>query len=169
MLEVDSVAPFIDASVFLGLHHREIGIRQRSLGLFRSMFAARVQMNFEQIGICDAVIWRQRREVQDLYYPFMDRLHSEMQIVRAGYAIDELDLAVGHRELRGLKPEQALLAAQVLTREAVLASHDPMLRGLRCLKSRLWDFEAPRARGGFPPELESLYQISRVFVHGAAE
>jgi len=169
MHDVGDVAPFVDASVFLSLHHHDIGIRQRSLGLFRSMFAARVRMNFEQIGICDAVIWRQRREVQDLYYPFMDRLHSEMQIERAGYAIAELDLAVGHRELRGLKPEQALLAAQVLTREAVLASHDPVLCGLRCLRSRLWDFEATRAAGGFSPELESLYEASRVFVYGAVE
>jgi len=169
MHDAGDVAPVIDASVFLGLHHHDAGLRQRSLGLFRGRFTARVQMNYEQIGICDAVIWRQRREVQDLYYPFMDRLHSEMQIVRAGYAIGELDLAVGHRELRGLRPEQALLAAQVLTREAVLATHDPALRGLRCLQSRLWDFDATRPPGGFPPELESLYERSRVFVHGAVE
>jgi hypothetical protein len=160
-------APFIDASVFMGMHHRDELIRRRSLGFFRSMFADQVRMNFEQVGICDAVIWRESREVQDLYYPFMDRLHSEMQIVREGYSSRELGLAVSHRELQGLKPEQALLAAQVLGREAVLVSHDPVLCGLPCLRSRLWDFEAARAPAGFPPELEALYETSRAFVHVA--
>lgn len=159
------VVLFIDATAFMGMHDRDDDVRRRSLGLFRSMFAERVWMNFEQVGICDAVIWRQSREVQDLYYPFMDRLHSEMQIVREGYAVGELELAVGHHELQGLKPEQALLAAQVLARDGVLASHDPVLCGLRCLQSRLWDFEAAPAHAGFTQELEALYETSRAFVH----
>lgn len=162
-------ARFVDASVFLGMHHQDDVIRQRSLGFFRSYFADQVRMNFEQVGICDAVIWRQSREVQDLYYPFMDRLHSDMQIVREGYSTRELNLAAGHRELQGLRPEQALLAAQVLAHEGVLATHDPALRRLPCVQSQLWDFASSPSHAAFPPELQALYETSRAFVHAARE
>lgn len=159
----------VDATVFLGMHDQDEVLRQRSLGFFRSSFARQVWMNFEQVGICDAVIWRQSREVQDLYYPFMDRLHSDMQIVREGYSTRELDLAVSHPDLQGLRPEQALLAAQVLARRAALVTHDPVLRRLPCLQSQLWDFASADPRAAFPPELEALYETSRVFVHVALE
>ncbi len=162
-------APIADATVFLGMHDQDELIRQRSLGFFRSYFTRQVWMNFEQVGICDAVIWRQRREVQDLYYPFMDRLHSDMQIVRGGYSTRELDLAVSHPDLQALRPEQALLAAQVLERRAGLITHDPVLRRLPCVKSQLWDFESSDPHAAFPPELEALYETSRVFVHVALE
>jgi hypothetical protein len=161
--------PFIDASVFLGMHHQDGLIRQRSLGFFRSYFTGQVRMNFEQVGICDAVIWRQRREVQDLYYPFMDRLHSDMQIVREGYSARELNLAVSHRELQGLRPEQGLLAAQVLAHEGVLVTHDPVLRRLPCVQPHLWDFESSRSHAAFPRELQALYETSCAFVHTARE
>lgn len=76
------VVPTVDATVFLGMHHRDDELRRRSLGLFCSFFTRKVRMNYEQVGICDAVIWQQSREVQDLYYPFMDRLHTDMKILR---------------------------------------------------------------------------------------
>jgi hypothetical protein len=158
----------VDASVFLGMHHHDDVIRDCSLGFFRGHYAHRVWMSYEQVGICDAVIWRQARAIQDLYYPFMDRLHSDMQIVREGYRAEELDLALGHPDLRGLRPEQALLAAQVLARDAVLATHDPALRNRRCLRSRLWDF-TPRPEATFPAELQALYERSRVFVHAPGD
>jgi hypothetical protein len=126
-------------------------------------------MNFEQVGICDAVIWRQRREVQDAYYPFMDRLHSDMQIVREGYQMRELDLALGHPELKSLRPEQALLAAQVIAREGVLATHDPALHRLPCLRSRTWDFASAHQDAVFPEDLQALYEMSRAFVHAPGE
>jgi hypothetical protein len=156
---------FLDATVFLGMHHRDDQLRQRSLGFFRTCYGRRAWMNYEQIGICDAVIWRQHREIQDLYYPFMDRLHSDMQIVREGYQRIELDLALGHPELEHLLSEQALLAAQILARDAVLATHDPALHGLACMRSRLWDFTAADHKVAFPAELQALYETSCAFVH----
>lgn len=161
--------PVVDASVFLGMHHHDDVIRQRSLAFFRSHYAHRVAMSYEQIGICDAVIWRQHREIQDQYYPFMDRLHTDMQIVREGYRVEELDLALGHPDLRGLQPEQALLAAQVLARDAVLVSHDPALRKAPCLRSRLWEFAPAASDARFPVELQALYEKSRVFVHAPGD
>jgi hypothetical protein len=161
--------PIVDATVFLGMHHRDDLIRQRSLGFFRSYFDGQVRMNYEQVGICDAVIWQQSREIQDLYYPFMDRLHSDMKIVREGYSKRELELVVSHPELGGLRPEQALLAAQVLAREGVLATHDPGLRRLACVQSQLWDFESAAPHAAFPPEMQALYETSRAFVHTVSE
>ena len=163
------LVPFVDATVFLGMHHQDRLIRRRSLGFFRSCFARKVRMNFEQIGICDAVIWRQRREVQDLYYPFMDRLHSDMQIVREGYQARELTIAVGHPDMQELQPEQALLAAQVLARGGVLVTHDLVLRNLPCLQSRLWDYASSSAQAVFPADLQALYERSCAFIHAAAE
>ena len=163
--------PIADATVFLGMHHRDPELRRRSLDFFRGHFDRRVRMSFEQIGICDAVIWQQPREIQDLYYPFMDRLHSDMEIVRGGYSARELALAAQHPELHGLAPEQALLAAQVLAEGGALATHDPELLRLSCVRSRLWDWgPAPsRPPAAFPPALEALYEASRGFVHGGQE
>lgn len=158
-------APFIDASVFLGMHHADDLIRQRSLAFFHSHFQRRARMNFEQVGICDAIIWRQPRRVQDVYYPFMDLLHSDMQILREGYAFAELEQALSDRQLRGLRPEQALLAAQVLASTAgTLFTHDPALLALPCLASRLGDFDGLDPHGAFPAELQDLYQASRAFI-----
>ncbi|SDH03192.1 hypothetical protein SAMN05216603_105184 [Pseudomonas benzenivorans] len=159
------VVPFIDASVFLGMHHANDLIRRRSLAFFRSHFERRARMNFEQVGICDAIIWRQPRRVQDVYYPFMDLLHSDMQILREGYAFAELELARNHRQLQELRPEQALLAAQVLLSAAgTLFTHDPALLALPCLASCLGDFDSLAAQGAFPGELQDLYQASRAFI-----
>jgi hypothetical protein len=160
---------FVDASVFLGMHHRDPDIRRCSLGFFRGHYHHRVWMNFEQIGICDAIIWRQRRTVQDAYYPFMDRLHSDMQIVREGYQMQELELALGHPELKILRPEQALLAAQVIACDGVLVTHDPVLHRVPCLSSRLWNFTSARPAPGFPADLQALYEASCVFVHAPGE
>ena len=162
-------APFVDATVFLGMHHRDPVIRQHSLGFFRGHYSHQVWMNFEQVGICDAVIWRQRREVQDAYYPFMDRLHSDMQIMREGYHMRELDLALGHPELKSLRPEQALLAAQVMAREGVLVTHDPVLQRLPCLRSQRWNFASADPDAAFPEDLQALYETSCAFVHTPGE
>jgi Family of unknown function (DUF6190) len=159
---------FVDATVFLGMHHRNAVLRSLSVAFFVRLFHRRVSMNYEQVGICDAVIWKQRREVQDLYYPFMDRLHSEMTIVRNGYTWADLERAVCLPELRTLSPEQALLVAQVLHADGRLASHDPTLHALGCLEDRHWSFELGDGAAVFPGELQPLYEISGAFVHEGA-
>ena len=160
---------FVDASVFLGMHHRNKAVRQDSLAFFCQQYAATVTMNYEQVGICDAVIWRQSRAVQDHYYPFMDRLHTDMAIARAGYSFHEISTAVNDPRLRHLLPEQALLASQVLCGAGVLATHDAALRSLPCLAGQLWTFEAADTLLCFPPELQCLYEASKVFVHGGQQ
>lgn len=163
-------ALFIDASVFLGMHHRDEATRNSSLAFFQSHFKSpQVWMSFEQIGICDAIIWLQSRQAQDRYYPFMDRLHSDMHIHRAGYAFNEIKWALEHQAQLGLLPEQALMVAQVVLQDGILVTHDPALRQLPVLTSHLWDFGCSATAPPFHPELQGLYETSRYFVHDGAE
>lgn len=156
--------PHIDATVFMGMHHESEAIRQLSLGFFRSQLQRPVRMNFEQIGICDAVVWRQAREVQDSYYPFMDVLHSQMPIQRGGYSGRELTLASTEPQLRGMRTDRALLAAQVLCSESPLMTHDSTLRALPCLQPFLMSLEGIDAQASFGARLEDLYALSRCLV-----
>lgn len=157
---------FIDAGAFLGMHNGDAEIRERCLAFFRQRLASdRVRMNYEQIGICDAVIWRLSREVQDAYYPFMDRLHTDMAIQRMGYDFDDLHMALSP-ELHGLRPEQALLAAQTMRSDSWLFTHDPALCRLAGLRGRLFEPAVPRsAEAAFPGPLQPLYETSRCFVY----
>tara|TARA_B110001454_G_scaffold214618_2_gene234692 strand:- start:113 stop:583 length:471 start_codon:yes stop_codon:yes gene_type:complete len=152
------------------MHHQDDEIRLRSLAFFQNHFESlQVCMNYEQIGICDAVIWLQSRDVQDIYYPFMDNLHSDMKIQRAGYSFDELYWARKHGSDLGLKPEQALLTAQVLRRGARLVTNDPAMLALSELSAHLWT-KAPTAQiAPFPRELEALYEDSRCFIYNGQE
>lgn len=157
---------FIDAGVFLGMHHRDVEVRAHCLAFFhRQQACDRVRMNYEQIGVCDAIIWRQSRRVQDAYYPFMDRLHSDMPLQRGGYTFEEMRLALAQPELQDLRPEQALLAGQVLRSEGLLFTRDPALRRLGCLRAHLMEPEAPAHNAGFAAPLQALYEASRVFVY----
>ncbi|WP_246288261.1 DUF6190 family protein [Achromobacter pestifer] len=158
---------FIDASFFLGMHDRDETRRLRSLSYFTRNFSSQPRMNFEQIGICDAVIWAQSRQVQDLYYPFMDRLHSDMAIQRSGYTYDDINAALSHPHLKQMDPEQALLVGQLFRRGGQLATHDPVLRTLDCLQGRLWRDDQDAAPVSFPSELQELYDASRAFVYNA--
>lgn len=154
-------ALFVDATVFLGMHHEDVTKRNQALGFFSGNFRGRVFMNYEQVGICDAVIWRQNRHTQDLYYPFMDRLHSDMDIVRGGYHREDLEAAL---RLDGLEPEQALLLAQVVRNDAVLATHDPKLLQHPLLNEHRWRFGDEPAPA-LPAPLQALYQDSLAFVY----
>lgn len=155
----------IDASVFLGMHHENDRIRQQSLAFFRVFFHHGAWMNFEQVGICDAVIWRMPREVQDAYYPFMDVLHSEMDIQRQGYRYEYLDYALKHFKNSRLSTYQAMLVSQVLCDDFMLYTHDAALLKLDCLQQRLGDFSVLDNSARFSARLEQLYPASRQYIH----
>lgn len=156
--------PHIDATAFMGMHHADARVRRLSLGFFRSQVRRPVLMNFEQIGICDAMVWRQARDVQDAYYPFMDLLHSQMPIQRGGYTDRVLRLASTEPALRSLRTHRALLAAQVLCSERPLLTHDPALRSLPCLQPLLLSFDSFDPQARFDSPLESLYELSRKLI-----
>lgn len=164
-----SPMPIIDASLFLGMHHRDQSIRMRSLNFFQAHYSSGVRMNFEQIGICDSVIWQQPRQTQDDYYPFMDVLHTRMTFARQGYDTRQLVTASSDDRLAHLRVEQKLLVAQVLANNVKLYTHDLTLRRLPCLADHLGSLDGSPVVQRFPDDLEDLYQRSKSFALSGEE
>jgi hypothetical protein len=160
----DLNTPMIDATVFMGMHHADAGVREKSLGFFSHFYQQSVLMNFGQIGICDAIVWSKSRELQDVYYPFMDVLHTDMSIRREGYSQSVLQRASAEQALEGLSVEKKLMVAQVLEHDLALYTHDPELLRLPALQPYLQAFEFSRASPDFPETLQHLYETSRAMV-----
>lgn len=162
---MDNGPCYIDATTFMGMHDEDTLIRQRSTAFFQSAFRTTVTMNLEQVGLCDALVWRHPRAVQDAYYPFMDRLHTDMHILRSGYEYAEIRLGLEMKELHHLRPWKTLLAAQVLHYQGTLFTHDPELRELACLQTHLGRFDPLMERSTtFPEPLNGLYLQSQTLI-----
>jgi hypothetical protein len=157
-------APMIDATVFMGMHHQNPDIRARSLGFFTQRYHSEVRMSFSQIGVCDAIIWKKARELQDVYYPFMDVLHSDMHILRAGYSNAALHRAASSPALAGLSAEKRLQAAQVLEANCLFYTHDRDFQDCEALKPHLAAFDAEPVAHTFPEHLQRLYDASLALV-----
>ena len=153
-------APMIDATVFMGMHHQNADIRARSLGFFTLRYHSDVRMSFSQIGICDAIIWKKTRELQDVYYPFMDVLHSDMNILRAGYSNAVLSRAANSAALSVLPAEKRLQAAQVLEANCLFYTHDRDYQHCEALKPHLAAFDSEPVADTFPQILQRLYDAS---------
>lgn len=166
---------FIDATVFMGMHSRFDAIRLQSLSIMSENFGQCIHMSLEQVGLCDDIVWKYPRHIQDNYYPFMDCLHSEMDIQRIPYC--RSDLLVASELLEGsdrLSPCQALVLAQVINSNGVLATHDPLLKRARIDQEFLLKFPVvtePEKVGElgksqlFNDDIDCLYSRSRCLVH----
>lgn len=117
----------IDATTFLGMHSKDERVRIACKNYFVSRLNAKVGMSLEQVGKCDNVIWQYSREQQDAYYPFMDNLHTVMDIERIPYNERDLAEAEFNPRLRGLDLSDRLTAGMALARGAVLYSVNPQL------------------------------------------
>ncbi|SDT27223.1 DUF6190 family protein [Pseudomonas prosekii] len=157
----EASVPIIDATVFMGMHHSDPDIHAKSLGFFKQFYQRQALMSFGQIGICDAIIWKKSRELQDLYYPFMDVLHTEMNIQRQGYCNKVLRRACLEADWAHLNVEQKLLAAQVVEHRQPLYTHDQALHQLTALKPFLQSFPQWTSGAAFPPSLQALFEQSR--------
>lgn len=167
--------PVIDATVFMGMHHTDPQRRVRAVALIVSNFRGGLEISFDQIGICDSIVWCQPRGVQDAYYPFMDVLHTKMPFERHGYSAASVMRAASDRslvQLRDTSPTRALLAASVIEEEKVLYTFDPSLIATGSLKPFISDavgdgffsiqgVEADSS-GAFLGELQQLYIDSQV-------
>ncbi|UVK96956.1 DUF6190 family protein [Pseudomonas sp. B21-048] len=157
----DGAIPVIDASVFMGMHHSDPDVRAKSLSFFSAFYSRQVLMSFGQIGICDAIIWKKSRHLQDVYYPFMDVLHTDMNIQRQGYCNKVLKRACQETDWAHLSVEKKLLAAQVVEHQRPFFTHDDSLRELSALKPFLQSFPPSISSPAFPEKLQSLYEQSR--------
>ena len=157
---VEVLLPIIDATVFMGMHHSDPELRTKSLGFFSSFYQRQVLMSFGQIGICDAIIWKKSRHLQDVYYPFMDVLHTEMAIQRQGYCNEVLRRAGLESDWSHLNVEKKLLAAHVIEHRQPLFTHDEELRELTVLKPFLQSFPRSISGPAFPENLQRLFEQS---------
>ncbi|WP_328945476.1 DUF6190 family protein [Streptomyces sp. NBC_00250] len=154
---------FIDATLFMGMHSEDDGVRLAAKAFFAGRLAAGeaggVVMSWEQVGRCDDLVWGYERGVQDDYYPFMDVLHTDLAIERAAYEEADVRRAFTTPELEGLPTHERLLLAQVIGRGGVLHTASPRLLRTTGLPV------VPIGSGeehSFPAYLEDLYQRSLV-------
>lgn len=146
---------YIDASVFLGMHSTDKKTRIACKNYFVTRLNDQVGMSLEQVGKCDDVIWQYSREEQDAYYPFMDNLHTIMDIQRVGYNEKDIQEASTNPDLQDLSITDRLTAGMAIAREAQLYSVNPKLVG----KDYVHSPEAGKELS-FPQALEELYQQS---------
>ncbi|WP_405444872.1 DUF6190 family protein [Streptomyces achromogenes] len=153
---------FVDAALFLGMHSQDDGLRVACKAFFVERLDTRVVMNLEQVGRCDDVIWSYSRELQDLYYPFMDQLHTVMDISREGYDRVDAALALSDSDLPGQLPFiDRLLLAMVVNRKGLLHTVGPRADAFGGLPVRaVATWPAGVREPAFPESLERLYRAS---------
>jgi hypothetical protein len=152
----------IDAALFLGMHATDDRLRLACKAFVIDRWHSRLTISLEQVGRCDDLVWGFGRAVQDAYYPFMDSLHTVLDIARPGY--EEADVRRGlELRLPGTLPvHERLLLGMVLNRHGQLITASPRL--LSGELSAGLPVRAPQPVAGrepaFPDGLERLYQES---------
>jgi Family of unknown function (DUF6190) len=152
-----AASDFFDASVFLGMNSDDEDLRTTSKNFFVTRFDRVVLTSLDQVGACDDVIWRYARDLQDVYYPFMDVLHSVMRIDRQPFAEADLIRAVYDRRLHRLAVGERLLIGKVVQTGGRLYSLRRHLIEQRDLPVQMPE-PGPELR--FPDHLETLYHAS---------
>ncbi|QTD97169.1 DUF6190 family protein [Streptomyces cyanogenus] len=158
---VPGLGTLIDASLFMGMHSTDDRVRTACKNFFVRQLAAHrpLAMTLEQVGLCDDLIWRRPRAVQDAYYPFMDNLHSELRIARFGLRRGDVRTALEAAALRDVPIADALLLAPAVHRGGRLHSVSPRLRR-RPGAGALLSAPPDGPEEAFPPRLEELYRQS---------
>lgn len=150
---------FVDATTFLGMNSADEGERLACARFFAARLDGTLGISAEQVGVCDDMVWRYGRQVQDDYYPFMDNLHSRLRFERLTYT--EADLVVAmNSDNPGLPIADRLTLAVATNRQATLYTLNPRLLGLAGAPVR---HPAAAARDddlAFPAWLDQLYQVS---------
>lgn len=154
--------PVIDATAFMAMHDANASKRENTVLLFSNHFKEGVELSIDQVGICDAVVWKKPRETQDLYYPFMDVLHSVMPIKRFAYTYDVIEAALKGGFFDSLSVTSACLAAYVLLNKKMLFTYNPALLNFSALNGYLGNFGSLSEHSDrlFSNELTGLYNKS---------
>lgn len=158
---------FVDASLFLGMHAQDETLRIKSKNFFVRQLDAQPGMSLEQVGLCDDVIWRHPRAEQDAYYPFMDCLHTHMQMPRPAVTEADVATALEHPELKSFAMPERLLLGKVCAERAQLVTLRPLL--LQAAGRLPVSTPEDGAELSFPADLEALYQVSLALRLTAAE
>jgi Family of unknown function (DUF6190) len=153
----DRLTEIIDSSLFLGMHSTNEEIRISCKNYFVDRLQTSIGMSLEHVGGCDNIIWLYPREMQDAYYPFMDILHTIMQICRLPYYENVIKLSLEDLQLQSLPMYDRLLVAFAKSAKKVIYSMNNHLLEKQNLPVRKPPFNTEME---FPIFLEKLYQIS---------
>lgn len=151
-----SIIQFIHSSLFLGMHSTNEKTRVSCKNYFVDRLSAKVTMSFEHIGGCDHIIWLYPRDVQDAYYPFMDNLHTIMDMNRLSYSKDVVRLALEDSQ-KNLSMYDKLLVALAKSQKGKIYTVNKELLNQKSVPVCSPDFSDEKS---FPNSLESLYQTS---------
>lgn len=153
------VRELIDSSLFLGMNSSNETTRIACKNFFvdRLKTQTTIAMSLEHIGGCDRVVWMYSREVQDAYYPFMDNLHTVMQMIRLPYQENDIKVALHDSQLQDTPMYNRLLIAYAKNRNQVLFTVDKRLSIGKHLSVCHPHFKSEQQ---FPNFLEELYQKS---------
>lgn len=151
---------FIDTSIFMGLHSKDEQTRLACKNFFIKKMNSTIYFSLENVGKCDDMVWQFDRETQDAYYPFMDRLHTVMDIQRTPYDTEDID--VYQKDFSGspLTILQKLTCSMVLAKHGTLYTFDKELYGLKNVSVQ--EPEIVTQEDVFPGDLEQWYQKSLV-------
>jgi hypothetical protein len=151
---------FIDYTVFMGMHCTDDNIRVACKNfIIRAMTKKEpIYFSLEQIGKCDDIIWSNfSNSKQAEYYPFMDNLHSLMNIKRKPYSQNDFIIASTNKNLTKLPFNIKMMISQAITNKGVLYTVNQKL-------IRRNNIPVKKLESGtelkFPKKLEQLYQRS---------
>ena len=146
---------FIDASVFMGMHSKDESTRITCKNFFIEHLDQVIYMSLENVGKCDDIVWQFDRETQDLYYPFMDRLHTVMDIQRVEYTQSDLEFKPHDK---GLSTFQELTCSQAVNDKLLTLDKDLLALNLPHIDAP----ETHKKEKTFPGDLEDFYKDSLV-------
>jgi hypothetical protein len=159
------VKEFVDASVFLGMQSVDEAVRIACKNYFVDRFSQSIGMSDDQAGKCDRIIWQYSRELQDLYYPFMDRLRTDMDLQSIEYEVEDVTVALSDRRLADLRMSQKLTLGMAIARSGKLYTVDKKLHQLNSTLSQTEqlpiDYPENGSEKSFPDKiLEECYERS---------
>jgi len=150
--------PIIDASIFLGMNHVDEGIRKLCVDIIIKNISTGLEINLEQIGLCDKVIWDRSRHEQDLYYPFMDYLHTVMPFDRVSYTDEAYYVGPTDTRFNHLPVLQSILAAHTVLKDIPLITLDKKLINTYSLRDNVVILSQDKISAlEFPTPLNTLY------------
>jgi len=118
---------FIDSSVFMGMHSKNEKERIACKNFFINRISKSIWMSLEQVGKCDDIIWSNfSNKIQESYYPFMDRLHTIMEIRRIPFDQKTIDSLSKFND-SGLSQEEKLIVAITIAQNGVLYTFNKKL------------------------------------------
>lgn len=155
----EKIEEYVDASVFLGIHNIDDKIRIACKNYFVQKLKNNetIGMSFEQMGKCTDIIWHCSELEQGKYYPFMDKLNTELKIRQSSYNEKDIQMSETNHILKDLRIIDRLKIGMVINRGGVIYTVNPYLLTRKGLPIKTPEYGKELS---FPTDLEKLYQTS---------